>query len=1321
MLSFNVCNAQSYYFRHYQVEQGLSNNTVYCTLQDKHGFLWFGTKDGLNRFDGYTFKTFRHDAADKNSVSSNMIHSLCLDKAGNLWIGNDQGLDRYDFKTETFTHINPSNTDAVRCIITDKNNNIWFVAGPLLLKYDDKTGKITDYKAFQHFEATSIAFNTDGSVWASSASGSLEKLDTISHSFSSYSLFKSSKPAASNFIEKIYAADNNKIFVGTSNQGFKEFDCSTGTYRDMLTYNPDKTEVFVRDFVKYNDNEYWIATESGVFIYDVQKGTFLNLKKHYNDPYSISDNAVYTLYKDAEGGIWAGTYFGGVNYYPKQYSTFNKFYPGSDKTGLQGNVVREICKDMYGNLWMGTEDNGLNKLSPDKTTWTHYYPGGTTSISNTNIHGLLANGNELLVGTFERGLDILDIPSGKVVRHYLAGKAANMLKSNFIITFCKTRKGAILVGTTRGLYQYNEASKDFTLVNSVPSYDFIYSIIEDHSGKIWVGTVHDGAYFYDPATNSGSKLNKPEAITDQLNSSSVNSVFEDSNHQIWLATEGLGLWNYDPVKKTYKFYDLSKGFPSNYIFRILEDDHKNLWVSTTRGLVSLNIINRSIKIYTKATGLLSDQFNYNSAFKDTDGTMYFGCVKGMISFNPTQFKTNNFVAPVYITGFQVHNQEISVNGADSLLQRSIICTKKIKLNYNQSSFSIDFAALSYPSPQMTQYKYMMKGLDKGWTVLKTNRKVYFTQLLPGRYTFIVKAANYDGVWAPQETQLDIIITPPFWKSIWAYMAYALLILIIAHYILNQYHIRIRDKNKRLIETLENDKEKQIYNAKIEFFTNVAHEIRTPLTLIKGPMEKVIKKAGSVPDIQNNLQIMEKNTNRLLDLTNQLLDFRKTETNNFSLSFVKTDITHLLSDTFLRFKPLAEQKNMHYEFIQHKTLYAYVDIEAFTKIISNLINNAIKYGKSVVEVELLDTLESDSTFSVEVRNNGYIVPFEMREKIFEPFFRLKESEKQIGTGIGLSLSRSLAELHQGVLALNKPINDLNTFMLTLPVHQEKEFDLYNLPDDYEQADKTKEEEDVDFMKPIILLVDDNPEILDFISDDLSDKYSVIKALNGQEAFDMLGIESIQLVISDVMMPVMDGFELCKKIKTNFDYSHIPIILLTAKNTLQSKIEGLEVGADAYIEKPFSPEHLQVQIANLLINRSKMRERFASSPLANINTMAYSKPDESFLDKLNSAINNNIQNPDLDVEQIAGLMNMSKPTLYRKVKAISNLTINELINITRLKAAAKLLEDGDYKIYEVAAMVGYNSQSHLGRNFLKQFGTTPTEYQQNKKNLKSRSVN
>jgi signal transduction histidine kinase/ligand-binding sensor domain-containing protein/CheY-like chemotaxis protein len=1311
-----LCSAQTYYFKHYQVEQGLSNNTVYSCLQDKKGFLWFGTKDGLNRFDGYTFKTFRHNPKDNKTLSNNLVHALSIDKDGSLWVGTDLGIDHYNPQTETFTHLNIG-INGVRSIIQDDFGNCWFISGQALMKLNKTTGKILNYQPYQHFEATSLAFN-NGELWLSTSAGTLEKLNQASRTFTSYNVFKNSRRVASNFIEKIFNAGNNKIFVGTTTQGFKEFNCTNGTYRDLLTYNDDKTEIYVRDFVKYSDNEFWIATESGIFMYNVSKGTFTNIKKHYNDPYSLSDNAIYILYKDIEGGVWAGTYFGGLNYYPKQYSLFNKYYPAGNNT-IQGNVVREICKDMYGNLWLGTEDNGLNKLLPDKTTWVHYYPGASNGISNTNIHGLLADSNNLYIGTFERGLNIFNIKTGKVEKVFIAGAGKNELKSNFIICFLKTRAGVILVGTTHGLYRYNINSKDFTLIDKIPPGAFVYAITEDHSGKIWLGTVWDGIYSYDINANTGSKLTYSGPVKNAFKTT-INGVFEDSNNNMWFATEGLGLWCYNTSLKIFKQFDSDSGLPSNYVFKILEDNHKNLWVSTTRGLISLNLNNKDIKIYTKANGLLSDQFNYNSAFKDTDGTMYFGCVKGMISFNPSLFTKNKFVAPVYITGFQVHNKEISVKGPDSLLKQSIICTKNIKLNYNQSSFSIDFASLSFPSPEMTQYKYMMKGLDRGWTMLKANRKVYFTQLSPGHYTFIVKAANNNGIWTDKETTIEIEITPPFWKSMWAYMLYTLLIAVTIYYLLRQYHINIRQKNARLIQALENDKEKELYTAKIEFFTNVAHEIRTPLTLIKAPMEKVMRKAHQVPEIQGNLKIMERNTDRLLELTNQLLDFRKTETNGFSLNFVKTDITELLADAYLQFKTVAEQKNLIYELkLTEQKLYAYVDIEAFTKIISNLINNAIKYASSVIEIELAEHAENDPNFAIVVKNNGYLIPAELRNRIFEPFFRMKESEKQTGTGIGLSLSRSLTDLHKGSLFLSDSVNNFNIFTLILPIHQEKEFDLHNTPDDYELSGIINREETFDFMKPIILLVDDNPEILDFIANELAEKYSVIKAMNGQEALDMIGIENIQLIICDVMMPVVDGFELCRRVKTNFEYSHIPLILLTARNTLQSKIEGLEVGADAYIEKPFSPEHLQVQIANLLINRNKIKDYFASSPRAHINTMAYSKPDESFLDKLNGVIYKNIQNPDLDVEHIANFMNMSKPTLYRKVKVISNLTINELINITRLKAAAKLLEEGDYKIYEVASMVGYSSQSHLGRNFLKQFGTTPTEYQQNKRAGKVKS--
>ena len=1273
--------------------------------------MWFGTKDGLNRFDGYTFKVFRHIPNDVKSISSNMVHTLDMDKNGTLWVGTDEGLDKYDPVSETFTHIF-GNGNEVRCIIHDDQHNCWFIAGAALIRYNTQTGQKTDLSPWQHFEATSAVI-INGTVWVSTTTGTIERLDMQHHTFTSYELFSPQEHVPSTFINKIYYPGGNNIYVATVGQGFKAFNLITLTPKNLLSNNPEKIPLFVRDILGYSKNECWIATESGIYIYDVAKGTFLNLRKHFNDPYSISDNAVYCLAKDAEGGVWAGTYFGGINYYPKQYSNFNKYYPGAEQNTLKGNVVREISKDMYGNMWIGTEDNGLNKLSPDKHTWTHYYPGGKASITATNVHGLLPVGNELFIGTFERGLDVMNIKTGKVDRVYLAGPDSTHLKSNFIICFCKTRRGMVLVGTTHGFFRYNPVNRDFTLIDKIPPPDFIYCIREDDNGMVWIGTVRDGIYRYNPDNNTATKLNYHYPVKNALNSTTTNCIFQDSNKKLWFATEGLGLWRYDPENDSYKFYDSSNGFPSNYIFRIEEDDNSNLWVSTTRGLVCLNPENDNLKVYTKANGLLSDQFNYNSSFKDADGTIYFGCVRGMISFNPSDFKENDITAPVYITGFQVHNKEISVGGKDSLLNESIISTKRIDLDYRQSSFSIDFAALSFPSPEMTRYKYIMKGLEKYETELRSNHKVYFTQLKPGHYTFVVRAAGNNGIWT-KPTCLDIDIAPPFWESVWAYIFYAVAFILSIYYLVRNYHRRTLERNKRLIESLENDKEKQIYNAKIEFFTNVAHEIRTPLTLIKGPMEKVIKKAEHVPEIQNNLKIMEKNTNRLLDLTNQLLDFRKTETNGFSLNFVKTNVADLLADTFLLFKPMAEQKKLSYSFVTPpKAVYAHIDIEAFTKIISNLINNAIKYSSSVIEVELFDCVPNCPTFSIEIRNNGQLIPYEMREQIFQPFFRMKETEKQIGTGIGLSLSRSLAELHNGVLVLNKSINNLNIFNLTLPVHQEKEFDLNSIPDDYEQIHQSNREEYSDFMKPIILLVDDNPEILDFISDDLSEKYSVIKALNGQEALDMIGIENIQLIISDVMMPGIDGFELCKIIKTNFDYSHIPIILLTAKNTLQSKIEGLEIGADAYIEKPFSPEHLQVQIANLLFNRNRIKEHFASSPLAHIQSMAYSKPDESFLDKLNTVIYKNIQNVELDVEQIAGLMNMSKPTLYRKVRAISNLTINELINITRLKAAAKLLEEGDYKIYEVANIVGYSSQSHLGRNFLKQFGITPTEYQQAKR--------
>jgi signal transduction histidine kinase/ligand-binding sensor domain-containing protein len=1030
--------AQGYYFRHYQVENGLSNNTVFSSIQDKKGFIWLGTKDGANRFDGISFKVFRHDPSDSNSLGNDFVVSLYETPDSVLLAGTQSGLYRFDETTEGFTLIKGTDLSDVRDMVSDNNHNLWFVMGLHLYRYNEKKDslpvRITDDSSL----VSAVCSAPDGSIWAATPEGQLRKYTPGSPGFTAYDLFHHSPETTSKWIEEIYDTGKGIVLAGTSNQGIKAFNTANNDYKDVITYNPDRTEVYGRDFIHYAGDEYWVATESGIFIYNIKDGSYRNLRKNYSDPYSISDNAVYSLCRDKEGGLWAGTYFGGVNYYPHQYTSFQKFFPDNSDRTISGNAVREICGDGYGNLWIGTEDKGLDKLNLKTGKITTYLPTGSpNSIAYTNIHGLLVVHNELWIGTFEHGLDVMDIPSGKIIRHYAGGGGATSFRGNFVLTLCQTRQGEILAGTPQGIFRYNKSADRFFDIPQVPTNIFVYSILEDYRGTIWVTTIGQGIYYYNPATGEkGSLLHDPHN-TNSINSDIVNNVFEDSYRNLWFATEGSGLCRYNHQTKTYKRYTTTNGLPSNFIFRILEDGKRNLWISTSRGLVCFNPVTESIKVYTRANGLLNDQFNYNSGFKDSTGRMYFGSVKGMISFNPDEFTQSDFITPVYITGFQVNNKELSIGKNGSALSQSILTTSNITLPYDQSSFSIDFAALSFTAPGTTEYAYKMEGLDKDWTFLKTNRKVYFTSLSPGTYTFTVKAANSSGSWNTQQTRLTIQILPPFWASPWAYLLYVLIGAGIILYLIRNYHIRTEEKNKRRIELLEHEKEKELYQAKIEFFTNVAHEIKTPLTLIKGPMEKVIKRAEELPDLKNNLRIMERNTNRLIDLTNQLLDFRQTETKGFSLSFTRINISELLEETFANFRSLAEEKTISYTLdMPGQPLYVMADIDAMNKILSNLFSNAVKYADSSVSIKLLPFTEEDITFTIETINDGHLVPYEMKEKIFEPFFRLKRTEKQKGTGIGLALARSLAELHKGTLYLQESNNGLNVFVLNLPLQQEK---------------------------------------------------------------------------------------------------------------------------------------------------------------------------------------------------------------------------------------------------------------------------------------------
>ena len=669
-----------------------------------------------------------------------------------------------------------------------------------------------------------------------------------------------------------------------------------------------------------------------------------------------------------------------------------------------------------------------------------------------------------------------------------------------------------------------------------------------------------------------------------------------------------------------------------------------------------------------------------------------------------------------ITDFLLFGKEVYPGDPSSPLKKSINFLDELVLQPDQNSFSFRVAALDFQAPRMNQIMYKLDGFDDEWLPVGESPVVSYSNLWYGNYTFRVKASNSDGVWNENEVSLIVRILPPFYLTIWAYCVYVLLIIGCSLYAVWYFKQRSNYKHRRQMEKFEQEKEREIYHAKIDFFTNVAHEIRTPLTLIKGPLENIILKKKVDAETREDLNIMKQNTERLLNLTNQLLDFRKTESQGFRLNFAKCNITEVLKETHLRFTSLAKQKGLEFTLQLPETdFYAHVNQEAFTKIISNLLNNAVKYSEHYIHVSLEVTEGDESNvFRIRTVNDGVIIPREMREEIFQPFVRFNEREDgkvTTGTGIGLALSRSLAELHQGTLAMGEEENS-NTFCLTLPIVQDMTITLTpetkaepepvsEVPVEVEQGEKKDN-------RPTVLVVEDNPDMRAFVVRQLSKEYGVLSAVNGAEALKMLDGNYVNLVVSDVVMPVMDGFELCKTIKSDLNYSHIPVILLTAKTNIQSKIEGMELGADAYIEKPFSVEYLQACASNLIQNREKLRRTFAQSPFVAANTMALTKADEDFIKRLNEVILANLNNPEFSMDDIADSLNMSRSNFYRKIKGVLDLSPNEYLRLERLKKAAQLLKEGEGRVTEICYMVGFNSPSYFAKCFQKQFGVLPKDF-------------
>lgn len=1294
-----------YYFKKIGIEDGLSQSSVMSIIQDRQGFMWFATKDGVNRYDGIRFKTFSTDNT-KGEIQDCIINVLYEAADGKIWAGTNKGVSIYDPEKEVFTQFNMHTEDgelrrAIKYIKEDKKGYMWiadFYRG--IYRYDPKTDTLTHIKAGNHNIILPSYIHEDqkGTIWVTTISHGLFYYNAESGQFKQFDAKTSSGIDINNLHINSIVEIGREFYLGTYHHGLLKLNIEARQVNEVIFSDNKPFISHIHVMERMNNNEIWIGTDSGLYIYNEKQGSYINIKESHIDKYSLADNFIHSFCKDKDNGIWIGTYFGGISYLPQQSGVFNKFYPLNDGKTITGKVVRVFKEDNEGYIWIATEDAGLDRFDPKTGTFKHYQ---TSALNNfQSIRSFEVDGDKLWLGVF-KGLEVMDTHTGQI-EHYGAGKAPLDIYS-----ILKDRTGNIWIGIGEqgGVYIYNKEADNFKKVDKIGNF-FIHDIKEDYQGNIWFAAISNGVICYNPTTEKVVRyINNPNDETSVI--TKVLGIFEDSKNRLWFTSEGWGFCRFDRDTETFKRYTQAHGLPNSVIYYMTEDLNGILWLGTNKGLVSFDPETEKMRIFTTENGLLSNQFNYKSAITSKDGIVYMGTLDGFISFNPSTLKekkTNSF-SPI-LTSFQIFNKEVPI-GEDSPLKKSISLTREITLNYKQNFFSFDFASLNYNGSLNQLYFYKLEGLDNDWLSVNKNQKISYSNLSPGQY--VLKIKDDDN---KETNHLKITITPPIWSTTYAYILYMIIALLLLIYMYKKINLKIKTNHQQNLAQMEARKERESYDAKIAFFTNVAHEVRTPLTLIKGPLEHILKMNKVDQATKDDLLVMQRNSDHLLALINQLLDFRKTESGKFSLSFVNLDIVPLLTGLYERFQPTFRQKNIEIQLnIPQESFFVDIDRGAFSKIVSNLLSNASKFATSYISLELIVNEANDNNFKLIVKNDGNIIKEEMFDKIFEPFFQLNSDNSEnlkSGTGIGLSLSRSLAELHGGKLYLQKQTDYFNTFVLELPMNQPNSF-YYD--DKVEKQEKNLPKEKAD--RYSILIVEDNIEMQDFIFKRLNEQLIVYCASNGKEALKILDEEHIDIIISDIAMPEMDGFELLKNIKSNIKYSHIPTILLTAHTNLQSKIDGMELGADAYIEKPFSMDFLLAQILNLLNGRKILRDSFINSPYLHSSTIALTKADEKLMDTINEIVEQNLENIDFNIDQLASAMHTSRSSLLRKVKGVSGLTVNEYIRLIRLKKAAVLLEEGKYRINEICILTGFNSSSYFAKCFQKQFGILPKEFTSTKR--------
>lgn len=1324
-VAFNE-NTSSVKFKNISVEDGLSQSTVFCILQDREGFMWFGTRGGgLNKYDGYDFTVFKNDPSDSTSLSNNEVISLFEDADGQLWVGTRKGgLNKFDKATETFQQFVHSDNrgsiagNTVNAIFQDSQKRLWFGTSSGIELFAEGVFLHNQIPNIGNKNITSIDEDSEGNLYISDKTGLYiwNRSSNLTKYYQNNDV--ASDAVRSNYSVPVVVDKDNRVWLGSSN-GLKvlneenEIESFESFYN--ISFGP-KSET--REIHEDADGNIWVGTIQGLYKFDYNRKTLDFFKKDENSNESLGHNSIYSIYQDRSGSVWVGTWGGGVSMLSDKLWKFDHYkHFGYNDKSLSNNVVSSFEED-YRGLWIGTEVGGLNFKPKNKSDFIIYRANERNSkaLSSDHVKTLFHDSRgRLWVGTFGKGLNLFNKNTG-AFQHFLDDEK--------IFTLAEGPNGNLWVGTLNGLYRFNYDKNQIKYFTNIPndetslSHSFVDVLYLARNNVLWVGTKEAGLMRYNPSTENFERFKNIPNDSTSLSSNYIISLSEDSEGKLLIGTNN-GLNIYNPAQNNFINVKI-EGLPDLNINGVLSDDSNNYWISTNKGISKYSPLEGIIN-YDLKDGLQSNEFNRSSYFKGNGGKFYFGGINGFNVFHPDSILMNTNIPPIVITDFKISNMSARAGAENSPLTKAISETEEIVLDYNESDFSFDFVALNYISPEKNKYAYRLLGYNNKWIYSGTNRTATYTNIPSGEYVFEVKGANNDNKWNETGVSIKIRIKPPIWKTPLAYIIYTITLLLLLALFRRITAKGIEQKNIIKNERQEKERIEELNQLKLRFFTNISHEFRTPLTLISGPLSKISTYQTDNEEQKYLLRIVQNNVKRLLLLVNELMDFRKAENEKYNLRVSNTNLVGFLEHIIDCFSENALENSIVISF--NNSIDAneeiWFDQGILDKVIFNLLSNAIKHTPKDKAISV--SLEKQGAEAlITIKDSGIGIAQEDLEKIFDRFYQIEKDGQasSYGTGIGLAFVKRLIQVHRGRISVESEVGKGTSFLISIPI--EKEAYSENELVDSKKHDVLKAtQHPVVLSTPTVplenegkgrsklLIVEDNDELRGFLTSHFN-QYKLLVAANGKEGLELAKKEIPDIIISDIMMPEMDGLEMCTKLRSYFATSHIPIVLLTAKSEMSQKIEGLDMGADAYIEKPFDIGFLDATISSILKQRRAIRQKFSNEPDIDLDSLALNVHETKFVEKVNSYITQNISNPDLSVEMLALELGLSRSQLFRKIRSVFETTPSEIIRIERLKYSKKVLLELNFNINEVADHVGFKSTPYFITSFKKYYGITPKEY-------------